>query len=96
MVHPVPIKFDENPPRGSWDFVLTLLSPSYFEVYQAQGGGGGGHIVPPPEFLYFSADCYEIWYICKTSHDLKDGIVEIYQGHHMGEQFYKMWPKIRK
>ena len=22
---------------------------------------------PPPEFLYFSADCYEIWYRCKTS-----------------------------
>ena len=71
---------------------LTLLSPSYFEVYQAQGGGGGT-LCPPPEFLYFLANCYEIWYRCKTSHDLKDGIVEISLGHHMGAQFYKMWPK---
>ena len=23
-----------------WNKCLTLLSPSYFEVYQAQGGGG--------------------------------------------------------
>ena len=81
---------------------LTLLSPSYFEVSQAQGGGGGGaqwnEITPPPppEFLYFSADCYEIWYRCKTSHGLKDGTVKISQGHHMGAHFYKMWQKIRK
>ena len=54
---------------------LTLLSPSYFEVYQAQ------------EFLYFSADCYEIWHRCETSHNLKGSAIKMSQGHHVGGAF---------
>ena len=60
------------------------------------GGGGARAPLPPPEFLYFSADCYEIWYRCKTSHDLKDSTIKISQGHHVGAHFYKMWREIRK
>ena len=52
--------------------------------------------MPPPECLYFSADCYENWYRCKTSHDLKDSIIKISQDHHVGALFHKMWPNIRK
>ena len=52
--------------------------------------------MPPPECLYLSADCYEIWYRRKTSHDLKDSTIKIYQGHHVGAHFHKMWPNIRK
>ena len=80
--------------------LLTLQSPSYFEVSQAQGGGGGGRkgtLCPsPPEFLYNLADYHEIWHRCKTSHDLKDSTIKISQGHHVGAHFHKMWPKIRK
>ena len=75
-----------------------LINPIKPKLFWGLPGprGGGAHCAPPPEFLYFSADCYEISYRCKTSHDLKDGIVEISQGHHMGAHFYKMWQKIRK
>ena len=36
----------------------------YCEVSQAGGGGGGG-----VSQKNISADCYEIWYRCKTSQD---------------------------
>ena len=80
--------------QKSWN----LLYPSDFvtinHIAQAslrspRPKGGGGHIVPPPEFLYFLADCYEIWYRCKTSHDLKADTVKVSQGHHVGAHFHK-------
>ena len=49
--------------------------------------------VSPIEYLYISV--HEICYRCKTSHDEKDGNIKMSQGHHVGVNFKKMWPKLR-
>ena len=57
---------------------------------------GGGTSCSPPEFIYFSADYYEIWYRSKTSHDLKDSTINISQDYNVMAHFHKMWQQIRK
>ena len=50
----------------------------------------GGTLCPPSRISkYFSADCYEIWHRCKTSHILKDSTIKISQGHPVGAHFDK-------
>ena len=69
-----------------------MLNPIKPKLFWGLPGPRG----PPPEFVYFSADCNEIWHRCKTSHNLKDSTIKISQGHHVGAHFHKKLPKIRK